>query len=252
LAITVLWAGTAADARYSGGTGEPNDPYRIATAEDLNDIGNHKEEDLNKHFILINDVNLAGYTGTQFNIIGPDWSNAFTGVFDGNDHKIWNFTLSSTRTRQYGIGLFGYLGSSGQIKNLGMENVDVNAIDGWYVGGLAGYNYYGTIANCYSTGSVSGTDYVGGLVGFNHQCSRISYCYSKSSILGHDYVGGLMGINQGPMSSCYSTGSVSGTDYVGGLLGCNSAPITDCYSTGSVTGTGESVGGLGVCPSNGL
>lgn len=91
------------------GTGETNNPYRIVIEEDLNDIGNHKEEDLNKHFILINDVNLVGYTGTQFNIIGADWSNAFRGVFDGNDHKIWNFTWSST-DRNYQVGLFGCVG----------------------------------------------------------------------------------------------------------------------------------------------
>jgi len=85
LAIMALWIGSA-DAKYSGGTGEPNDPYRIAKAEDLNDIGNY-EEDWDKHFVLVNDVNLAEYTGTQFNIIGRwiwwDDNKPFTGVFDG-------------------------------------------------------------------------------------------------------------------------------------------------------------------------
>ena len=83
LAIIAFLASAAAKAKYSGGTGELNDPYQIATAEDLNDIGNHTE-DLDKHFILINDVNLAGYTGTQFKII-----ESFSGVFDGNNHKVW-------------------------------------------------------------------------------------------------------------------------------------------------------------------
>jgi len=94
LIVVVLWVGTVAHARYSGGTGEPNDPYRIATAEDLNDIGNH-QDDWDKHFILVNDVNLAEYTGTQFNIIGT-YGVPFTGVFDGNDHKIYNFSWVSS------------------------------------------------------------------------------------------------------------------------------------------------------------
>jgi len=91
-AILVVSQGPAAGlvrdvlGKYSGGMGEPNDPYRIATAEDLNDIGNH-EEDWDKHFILVNDVNLAQYTGTQLKIIGNS-TTMFTGVFDGNDHKI--------------------------------------------------------------------------------------------------------------------------------------------------------------------
>ena len=65
----VLFAASFTAARYSGGTGTADDPYRIATPQDLNDIGNHRE-DWDKYFILINDVNLAAYTGTQFKIIG--------------------------------------------------------------------------------------------------------------------------------------------------------------------------------------
>jgi hypothetical protein len=160
-------------AKYSGGTGEPNDPYRISTPEDLNDIGNHYEDWWGKQFILVNDVNLAQYTGTQFKIIGP-----FSGVFDGNNHKIWNFTWTSTGRN--GIGLFTLVGVRGQIKNLGMENINLIAANGSLVGGLVGTNRKGTITNCYSSGSISGISGVGGLVGendamitemlFNSQC----------------------------------------------------------------------------------
>ena len=69
IAILLLAAGSVSLARYSGGTGEPNSPYRIATPNDLNDIGNHVE-DYNKCFVMVNDINLAQYTGTEFNIIG--------------------------------------------------------------------------------------------------------------------------------------------------------------------------------------
>jgi hypothetical protein len=236
--IIALLAGTAANAKYSGGTGEPNDPYRIATAENLNDIGNH-QEDWDKHFVLVNDVNLAQYTGTRFKIIGNSTTN-FTGVFDGNDHRVWSFTWSST-SRNF-IGLFGYLSNGGQVKNLGMENVDVNAVNGYDVGGLVGYNS-GTIMDCYLTGSVTGYLEVGGLVGMNS--GTVTACYATGDVNGSDLcVGGLVGVNGGTISDCYSTGSVKGGNFVGGLVGENyEGTITNCYSTGSVLG-GEDVGGL--------
>jgi len=206
--IAILCVCTIAEAKYCGGTGEPNDPYIICSAESMNEIGTHPE-DWDKCFILVNDINLADYTGTQFNIIGN-----FSGVFDGNDHKIWNFTWSSAGGAF--IGLFKSLGSGGQIKNLGMENVSVSG--GWFVGGLVGNNS-GTITNCYITGNVTGRNFVGGLV------------FS----------------NSGTITNCYSTGNVSGVFaynpnypeeiWVGGLVADNSGTIMNCYSTGSVTGT---------------
>jgi hypothetical protein len=246
-AMVVLWAGSAVSAKYSGGTGDTNDPYRIATTEDLNDIGNH-EEDWNKHFILVNDVNLAEYTGTQFNIIGRwiEWNDPsnkpFTGVFDGNDHKIWSFTWDSNGIDY--IGLFRYVGIGGQIKNLGMENVDVNTGDGSDVGGLVGYNYGGTITKCYSSGGVSGNYEVGGLVAYNYG-GAITSCYSSASVSGTSYyVGGLVGWNLYRITKCYSTGNVLGSGGVGGLVGWNLDRITKCYATGKVSGTMWGVGGL--------
>jgi hypothetical protein len=246
LAMVVLWISAATNAKYSGGTGEPNDPYRITIAEDLNDVGNH-QEDWDKHFILVNDVNLAEYTGTQFKIIGrwiwyDDPNNKpFAGVFDGNEHKVWNFTWVSNGRN--GVGLFAYLGSGGQIKNLGMENVDVNAVNVWSVGGLVGYNR-GTITTCYSTGSVSGDRTVGGMVGWNDYFGTISGCYFTGNISGKDGVGGLMGRNDGLITNCYSTGSASGGDWgAGGLVGNNNGTITTCYSACTVLGN-QSVGGI--------
>ena len=244
--VVVLSCASICFGKYSGGTGEPNNPYQIATAEDLNDIGNH-HEDFNKCFLVVADIDLADYTGTQFNRIGTDWNNAFTGVFDGNDHKVWNFTWTSTG-RSY-IGLFGYVAyvAGGQIKNLGLENVDVNAVNGYNVGGLVGYNYRGTITNCYSTGSVSGTGtfYTGGLVGYNSD-GTITNCYSRGSVTGQSYVGGLAGETySGTIRDCYSICRVTGSYDVGGLVGENDyGRITNCYSTGDVNGTGDYVGGL--------
>jgi hypothetical protein len=210
-------------------------PYRIATPEDLNDIGNH-QEDWGKWFIVVNDIDMEGYTITQ--PIGRD-SLPFTGVFDGRNKKIWNFTWTSDGTNY--VGLFGYVGSGGQIKNLGMENVDVNAVNGNAVGGLVGSNS-GTIINCYSTGSVFGFGDVGGLVGANYY-GTITNCYSTGSITGGQYVGGLVGRSNGAITNCYSIGSVSGTIYVGGLVGYNSglvitASFWDTQTSGQPTSAG--------------
>ena len=92
-ASVFLLAAGIVSARYSGGDGSPQDPYRIATPNDLNDIGNHIE-DFNKHFVMVNDINLAAYAGTQFNIIGPNIAERFMGVFDGNSYTISNFTYN--------------------------------------------------------------------------------------------------------------------------------------------------------------
>jgi hypothetical protein len=219
------------------GTGTASDPYLIYTAEDLNLIGLILCE-CDKHFILNADINLADYDGTQFNVIGiGNGTQGFTGVFDGNNHKVWDFTWNSTSRNR--IGLFGYLDTGGEIKNLGMENVDINAVNGGSIGGLAGDNS-GTITNCYSTGRVSGGDSVGGLVGSG---GTITGCYSTANVSGGNYVGGLGG-RGGTTTNCYSTGSVSGASYVGGLIGDNgSGTIGNSYSTGRVLGS-DRVGGL--------
>jgi len=248
--IISLCMGSAADARYSGGTGEPNDPYRIATATDLNDIGRY-EEDWDKHFVLVSDVNLSGYTGTQFKSIGRyiEWNDPnnkpFTGVFDGNEKSIWNFTLTSDSRNS--VGLFGYISYSGEIKNLALQNADVNAMNSIYVGGLAGFNQ-GAIINCCLSGSVKGYRDVGGLVGTN-DIGIITKCYSICSILGTECnIGGLVGANDtGTITDCFYTGAISGNSNVGGLVGDNdTGTIRDCHSAGSVSGgrTGYTIGGL--------
>jgi hypothetical protein len=234
---------TIALSRYSGGTGEPNAPYRIATPEDLNDIANHIN-DWTKHFILVNDINLAEYTGAQFKIIGNP-SNEFTGVLDGNDHKIWNFTWDSNGIN--GVGLFGRIGEGSMVKNLGMENVDVNAVNGLWVGGLIGCSREGRVIDCYSRGKVSGGSLVGGLVGYNGMGSIIN-CYSAGSVWAGDHVGGLVGTAyESSIADCYSTANVDGNDYVGGLVGLNvyyaTGAITNSYSTGKVRGA-SATGGL--------
>jgi len=170
-AILLLAAASISLARYSGGSGEPNTPYRIADANDMNEIGLHSE-DWDSHFVLVNDINLAEFTGTQFNIIG-NVSTYFTGVFDGNGHEISNFNYHISGVASVNnFGLFGVLYGNAEIRNLGLRNVDVRVSGGniSHVGALAGYIGNSKIFNCYvEQGSVIGqlgVERVGGLVGY--------------------------------------------------------------------------------------
>ena len=148
-----------------GNSGTQPDPYLIYTADQLNAIGLLPCA-WDKHFKLMDDIDLSGYTGTAFNIIGND-ATPFTGVFDGNGHTISNFSYTSTGTSQ--IGLFGYVDDpNAEIKDLGLIATDVDAGTGSNVGSLVGRLRGGTITNCYvQGGSVSGATNVGGLAGYN-------------------------------------------------------------------------------------
>jgi predicted secreted protein len=248
LTLSVCVLALPANAQYSGGTGEPNDPYQIATAADLIALG-ETPEDYNKHFILTADIdlepNLPGRKVFDRAVIAPGWKTWFMGVFDGRGHSISNLTITGESDL---VGLFGRLGPDARVSNLGLEAVEVSG-SGDYVGGLVGYNYGGSITTSYSSGSVSGTSRVGGLVGFSHT-GRIIDCHSSGLVSGSDgYIGGLVGSTfYGSITTCHSTGSVSGDWGVGGLVGSNGEDdgrgcITDCYSTGSVSGRCD-VGGL--------
>ncbi|MGD0552808.1 MAG: GLUG motif-containing protein [Sedimentisphaerales bacterium] len=235
---------------YSGGSGEPNNPYQIANVADFNQLTS-TPTDWTKAFILTADINLTGRTFTKAPI-APDTSTTygfqgtpFTGIFDGNSHTISKLTITAS-TKEY-IGLFGYVGSSGQIRNLGVK--DVNTTGSQYVGGLVGSNGDwsiggAAITSCYATGSVSGTYYVGGMVGSNYY-GTLTSCYATCTVSGTVRVGGLVGYNyHSTLTSCYATGAVSGISFVGGLVGnIASGSLTSCYATGSVNGT-SLVGGL--------
>ena len=235
---------------YSGGTGEPNTPYQIATKVDLLAMA-ADTADYDKCFILTADIDMQGQV-FMMAIIAPDISTndyfqgtAFTGTFDGNGHKITNFTINGGSNTY--LGLFGQISTGGSVKNLGLENCSVSGSE--FVGGLVGYKDGGYVSNCYSTGAVSGSEFVGGLVGSG---SGLSYCYSTGQVSGSsssEYIGGLVGENEpSSISNCYSTGAVSGgpnSQYFGGLVGSGNH-ISNCYSTSSVSvGSGSSyIGGL--------
>lgn len=268
LLIAVCFTGLDAHAKYSGGTGEPNDPYQIATADDLILLG-ERPEDYDKHFILTADIdldpNLPERKVFDKAFIAPDTDSVrwgfqgipFTGVLDGNGHAISHLTIMGDSY----LGLFGQLGAEVKVKDLGVLDVegvlDINIADAGFsnLGGLVGYNR-GSIKQCYSSGMITGGFYVGGLVGEND--GDVNNCYSSCSVTGNCAVGGLVGFNwgvniadldgdiidrEGNITECYSTSVVTGSYYVGGLVGNNVGNIINCYSIGAVMGN-EAIGGL--------
>jgi hypothetical protein len=226
------------------GSGTQEDPWRIKSLDDFNDFA--ADANYWAGFTrLETDVNLAGRVYERA-VIGDRYydggwiGTAFSGVFDGNDHKIINLTIDGG-TNDY-LGLFGFI-DDGEVRNLGLEGGSV-IVSGMVVGGLVGATKEGTISNCYSTVDVNGGGSVGGLMG-SASYHSISNCYSTGDVSGTgDAIGGLIGYALGGVSNCYSTGNVSGDYQVGGLVGnSNNTSISNCYSSGDVNGVGE-VGGL--------
>ena len=246
--FTVLAISNFCFAKYSGGDGTSTNPYQIANPNDLLLLA-ADTNDYNDCFVLVNDINLAGYTFDKA-VIAPNIGSipvfigvSFTGVFDGNGHKITHLAINGG-SNSY-LGFFGMIGSRGSVKHLGIENFTVGGASG--VGGLAGVNS-GNINNCYSTGEVSGISSVGCLVGYN--TGSISNCYSTGEVSGgssSSSVGGLVGLNYGSISKCYSTGAVSGTSSVGGLVGYKSSgTVTACFWDTDTSGQTISAGGTGM------
>ena len=244
---------SSAFARYSGGSGNPADPYRIGSKEDLLSLAENTP-DYGSCFILTADINMTGQVFTMAIIAAIPSNNPliepwFTGTFDGNDHKITNFSIDG-EDQSY-LGLFGYLSGQSSVKNLGLENFAVSgSSDSQKVGGLAGVNS-GNITNCYSTGTVNippaslDGDSIGGLIGNNSGIVR--NCHVTGSVNGYYMVGGLIGSNSyGSIINCYTTGVISGAFYTGGLVGASYyGNITLCYSTGTINGLSDSAWGLG-------
>ena len=183
------------------GIGTQEDPFKVYDIVTLNRIGRgtgaYSAWNRTAHYILTNNITLPTVAEGESNwtVIGSSASRSFRGSFDGQGYTITNLTLSESNNY---LGMFGYIGNGGVVKNLGLKNVN---IDGWsFSGGVAGYNE-GSISNCYSTGDIIGDLFVGGLVGINE--GIISNCYSTCNVMGNRYVGGVVGgWNENTVSNC--------------------------------------------------
>ena len=235
-----------AAAKDLGYTIESNGSYTVTSADGLMNIAklvNGGKTDIN--ITLNTDIDL---TGKDWTPIGTDYDNSYKGTFDGGGHTITGLTFT---TNDENAGLFGYLNRAGTVKNVVMEGVQItsNQIYGGSIGGVVGSGW-GTIENCSVSGSVSGTVYVGGVVGAQIGGS-ITGCSSSATVKGMVHVGGVVGqTNDGAtLTACYATGNVTleidpRKNIAGGsLVGMNAgSSLLACYATGNVTSTGSSTG----------
>ena len=225
---------------------EDDGSYTVTSADGLMNIAelvNGGKTDIN--ITLDTDIDL---TGKDWTPIGTDYDNSYKGTFDGGGHTITGLTF--TTNDEY-AGLFGRLNRAGTVKNVVMEGVQItsNQIDGGSIGGVVGSSW-GTIENCSVSGSVSGTVYVGGVVGVQIGGS-ITGCSSSATVKGMVDVGGVAGQtnSSATLTACYATGNViieinPKKNIAGGsLVGMNAGiSLLACYATGNVTSTGSSTG----------
>ena len=235
-----------AAAKDLGYTIESNGSYTVTSADGLMNVAklvNGGKTDIN--ITLDKNIDL---TGKDWTPIGTDYDNSYKGTFDGGGHTITGLTFT---TNDEFAGLFGWLNRTGTVKNVVMEGVQITShqIYGGSIGGVVGSGW-GTIENCSVSGSVSGTVYVGGVVGAQIGGS-ITGCSSSATVKGTINVGGVAGqtIFGATLTACYATGNViiemdPKKNIAGGsLVGMNAgSSLLACYATGNVTSTGSSTG----------
>ena len=256
LGTGTLFAQTASE---PSGSGTSLDPYLIATLNNLYWISencNSSNHFSGKYFKQTANIDATDTFNWYYgwHPIGR-YNSYFAGIYDGQNYTISNLTIRIRVGNLYPAGLFSKTSSPATIKNLGVTNV--NLVDGIIeCGALVGrIDGNTTITNCYSSGSISGGSYVGGLIGYNYDNDKlVSNSHSSANVTGGDYVGGFVGatigiLSHGIIRGCYSTGNVSGIQYTGGFAGMQSAGATlsNCYSHGNVTrwvGSNTTFGGF--------
>ena len=202
--------------------------------------------------ILVNGITLD--KSTQWTPIGTK-TKPFTGTFDGGGNTITGLYFNDPKAEN--VGLFGYIGKNGTVKNVTVADSYVSGYQ--YVGGICGYNNCGTVEDCTSDCTVRGTYYIGGICGANgDQNSRLDSglgyvrnCHNTGTVTGTGFhAGGVCGRNYGKLQNCHNTGTVTGGSYytagVCGYNGYNSdgtSIVEKSYNAGNVSG-GTSVGGV--------
>ena len=236
-----------AAAKDPGYTIEGNGSYTVTSADGLINVAelvNGGKTDIN--ITLGKNIDLTGKGWTP---IGTNYEKRYKGTFDGRGHTIKGLTVT---TNDQFVGLFGYLDKAGTVKNVVMEGIQITSnhvLMSGNTGGVVGYSW-GTIENCSVSGSVSGTNCVGGVAG-SQKAGSIIGCSSSAIVKGTRYVGGVAGEKWGTMTACYATGNVtleinSPQDLSGGgVVGLNGgSTVLACYATGNVNSKGSNTGNV--------
>lgn len=242
------WIESAAE--FAAGDGTQGAPYQISTAGELANLAkmvSGGETDENTYFELTADIDLDGKEWTP---IGTKDSQ-FAGKLFGNGNTISNLTVGGGDNR----GLFSY--SSGEIKNLYLEKIDITTT--MNAGGVCAFNS-GTIEGC---GVLSGTIICsnpnGGQLGgiCKENSGTISRCFSNASVKGATSAG-IVYINRGigVVQDCYNTGTLEGSSSASGINTNNYGKIKTCLNLGAVIAEdkiseeGSVIRGYGICVMN--
>ena len=233
---------------YAGGDGTSENPYQIATPEQLVLLAQQTNNGTGGDacYILTNDIDLEGNIGFLWTPIGKD-PYYFTGVFDGNNHTIKNMHSSD----ELKSGFFG--GTKGAvIKNINFTDAQISAspdisdITNAMAGTVAAHAINTSIYNCDVEGKVSTTAwYCGGIIGSSlattdfHDLVLIKDCINRADVAGMLNNGGIVGFSEGSVynfiiENCENHGNIDG-DFIGGIMGDGEGfMIINCRNYGQV------------------
>ena len=254
--VNVVWDGKMADTSWYN---ESETSFTLNTAMQLAGLAqlvNNGNDFSGKTITLSADINLNSQEwtpiGTAIRSGSAFTGNTFSGTFDGNGHTISGLKItSSPGNEDFGIGLFNSA-KGATIKNFTLENVEIN-VKGDAVAAAVGLVSDGaTISGINTSGTIEGTDGVGGIVGRMLISGTIENCTNAAAISASGKAGGIVGAAYYTqqdyvmtISSCENSGAVTSTSgYIGGIVGLNAGNISDCTNSGAVTGSGTSIGGI--------
>lgn len=269
LAVTAAWVPavcmSAFAAAWTGGTAVPGmnaqGYYLIDSAEKLAWFSAR----VNSGYNTINAKQTADLDlgGLAFTPIGTA-AYPFLGVYDGGGCTVANLKVSGDAENR---GLFGVIGTTkttetltdewgdtytestytpAQVNNIVLENCDVSGTK--YVGGIVGFSDGGSVTGCSVSGTVQNTGSgTGGIVGYQKAGATVLNCLNNAAVSGELRAGGIVGYcySNTEVRGCCNIGAVTGQNFVGGIVGLSSgSDVSHSYNKGSVSATENSCGGL--------
>lgn len=237
------------------GDGTPENPYKIQTLANLYWLSQTPTQ-WDKHFEQTSDIDAsetstwnsgAGWSpiGIYFYFGNPNQA-PFTGKYNGGGYTISNLYINRPSQGER-IGLFGWT-QGATIETISLSSISITGEN--YVGGVVGYADNTSITRCNVSGLVTMRQQVGGIAGYATNASSISYCTVSANITAKVTAGGIVGFNDAStISLCYSTGNISASTgeesyYYGGIAGLNKGEIRSCFSRSNVVSGMERGGGL--------
>ena len=230
---------------FAGGDGTAQNPYQVATAEQLNAV----RDELSAHYVLVSDIDLSGDTWIPIGTTNA----SFSGSFDGSGHTISHLTSGYFNSENY-AGLFGYC-DTGYICNVHIKDSSIVLTlsdRGINAGGIVGsLGRDGRVEGCTYNGSIQITitgsygSSVGGIVGWSQ--GEITSCTNNSNIVvdgvdGYDdAVGGIVGTSYADIENCKNNGNISSDDYAGGIIGTYNSrnrvypTVSSCSNNGEIS-----------------